>query len=269
MTQSTALETRPLPGALSSGWIIANLFFRVTLGRRRLLWLSAVLLLPVLVALYFLVSPGGSGALFFEEITVTVFLQFLSIVLPLYLGVSAVRDEIEDKTIVFLLCRPLFRAGILGGKIASVALVVSAALVVDLALVYLLVVGSDGLSLLALRFPRLLLTMGVLSLAAFAYTALFALLGVLLRKPMILSLLVGLGWETVVGNIPGAFPRLTLMYYLKSLLGLSPRPSGLMALLIPSIPPAESSVALLTVLLVTLALYGLTLFIGGRKEIRT
>jgi len=53
-------------------------------------------------------------------------------------------------------------------------------------------------------------------LALLAYGALFTLLGVLLKRPMIPGLLFVFVWE-MVANLPGYLPRFTLTAYLRSL----------------------------------------------------
>jgi ABC-type transport system involved in multi-copper enzyme maturation permease subunit len=268
MNDANPPSERPLPGAASSLWLVAKLFFRVNLGRRRITWIGILMLAPVGLAIYWRIAEGGSGVNFFTEMTVNVFLQFFALGLPLYLGVSAVRDEIEDKTIVYLFARPLHRAVVLGGKMISVALVVSFVLALDLAVVYFIVVSADGVGGLAAGVLKLVHHAGVLAMAAVVYTVVFSLFGVVLRRPMILALAFGLGWEMAVSNLPGAFPKVTLMYYLKSLLGLGPDASGLMAVLIPPIDPASITEALEVLLVMMVVLYGAAFYVGSRKEYR-
>jgi ABC-type transport system involved in multi-copper enzyme maturation permease subunit len=261
-------KDRPLPGSFTSGWLVARLFFRVSLGRKRIIWLALAMLIPVAMAIYWRAAEGGHGMAYFTGMTIDLFLQFFALGLPLYLGVSAIRDEIEDKTIVYLFARPLHRAVVLGGKIFSVALVVSFALALVLAVVYGIVVSVDGVAELGRHLPHLLLHMGVLAVAAVAYTALFSVFGVLLRRPMILAILIGFGWEAVVSNLPGAFPKLTLMYYLRSMLGLGPEASGMMSLLIPALDPAPFTTAFTVLAVATVLLFTAALTIGSRKEYR-
>jgi hypothetical protein len=85
---------------------------------------------------------------------------------------------------------------------------------------------------------------------------------------MILAILIGFGWEAVVSNLPGAFPKLTLLYYLKSLLGLGPEASGMMSLLIPPIDPAPFTTAFTVLVVATVLLFTAALTIGSRKEYR-
>ena len=91
-------------------------------------------------------------------------------------------------------------------------------------------------------------------MAAIVYTAVFSVFGVVLRRPMILALGFGLGWEMAVSNLPGAFPKVTFMYYLKSLLGLGPEASGIMSVLIPPIAPASITEALEVLLVMMVVL---------------
>lgn len=268
MSEQAKQKDEPrLPGSFISGWLIARLFFRVTLGRRRIIWIGLLMLAPVAMALYWRIAEGG-GIGYFTTLSVNALLSFFAVGLPLYLGVSAIRDEIDDRTIVYLFARPLHRAVIVGGKIVSVFLVVTAVLLVDLALVYLVLVSADGATGLADGWFRLVRVALVLVLASAAYTALFSLIGVTLRRPMLLAIMIGAGWELTVSNLPGAFPRMTLMYYLKSTLGLGPDIQGTMAILVPPIQPAALGDALATLLGASLVLFAAALIVGARKEYR-
>jgi len=256
------------PGSWTSGWLISRLFFRVTLGRKRIIWIAFLMLVPLGLAVYWRIAENGTGLIFFEEMTVNVFLQFFAVGLPLYLGVSAIRDEIDDKTIVYLFARPLHRSVVVGGKIISVALVVAFSLVVVLALVFAVLVSADGVEGLGGGLFRFLRAAGVLALAAFAYTVLFSLAGVILKRPMVLAMIVGVGWELTVSNLSGPFPKLTLMYYFKSMLGIEPTAGGMMDLLMSPISQASLVDALAITSVVTVVLFGAALYIGSHKEYR-
>jgi ABC-2 type transport system permease protein len=264
MTKNTKREA---PWFLSM-WLVAGLFFKVTLGRRALYVISIVLLVPIGMAVYWRIFESGIGLDFFQEMSLVVFLQFFAIGLPLYLGVSAIRDEIEDKTIVYLLARPIRRGVIVAGKIVSVVMAVWIFLAIDMSLVYLILVQSDGWEALWLGLTRLLVSLGVIGMAVCVYTALFFLLGLALKRPMIIALVFGLGWELTVSNLPAAFPKLTLMYYLKSLLGFAPEATNIIALFVPAIGATDTSMAMGVLVVVFSFLLMGCLVIGGRKEYR-
>lgn len=262
----TNLADRRLPGSIESGWLISRMFFRVSLGRKRILWIASLLLVPIGTAIYFR-ATGQGGMANFDHLNYLMFLQFFALGLPLYLGVSAIRDEIDDRTLIYLLARPVRRSVIIGGKILSVVLVVWLALAIDMVLVYLISVSAEGVGGLAAGLFRLLAGLGVLGLATVAYTALFSMLGILLKRPLIVAIIIGAGWEIKFSNLPGAFPKLTLMYYLKSLLGVAPEFTGIVAAFIPPIQPAAYGDALAVIISATVVFFSVSLIVGSSKEL--
>jgi hypothetical protein len=73
--------------------------------------------------------------------------------------------------------------------------------------------GAEGRSMGVLL--RALLASGA---AVAVYGALFAFLGLALRKPLVIGLLVLFGWEGLVHG-PGLLPRVTLTAHLRALAG--------------------------------------------------
>ena len=134
---------------------MAKLFLRLTLGRRRTLWLGLALLIPVGMAVFWRLAEEGAGLDFFLQLVVNVILQFFTLGLCLYLGVAAVRDEIEDRTIVYLFARPVHRAVILGGKILAVFAVVCLAMSLVTVAIYFIALSADGLAATGQSLGRL------------------------------------------------------------------------------------------------------------------
>lgn len=262
---SPAATVRP-PGALLAGWLMAGLFIRLILGRRRSLVAGLALLIPIGLAVYWRIGQGGDGLGFFTELSVGVLLQLFALGLTLFLGVAAVRDEIEDRTIVYLFARPVARWVILGGKLTAVALGCSLALGLTAVVIYVLVVSADGGAGMVAGLGTLARVLAALGLGCVAYTGLFGLLGVLFRRPMIPAVVLAFGWEGVLANLPGGLPRATLMFYLKSLLGLAPEADSLMAMLVPPIAPVPEGTAALVLGAFAAAVFTVALWFGGRRE---
>jgi ABC-type transport system involved in multi-copper enzyme maturation permease subunit len=144
----------------------------------------------------------------------------------LFFAASLIADEVEGKTLTYLITRPVPRPAILLGKFA--AYVVTALVFVwpvTVVTFFLLATarGTDGLSA---RVGVLFQDLGVLALGLLAYGALFTLLGVLVRRPVIPGLLFLYGWELVV-FVPGHLPRFTVTAYLRSLLSHRPVEEGM------------------------------------------
>ena len=64
---------------------------------------------------------------------------------------------------------------------------------------------------------EMLLFIGILALGLACYGALFALVGVLLKRPLVVGLVFAFGWEQIALLIPGYLNRLTLAHYLQAL----------------------------------------------------
>jgi ABC-2 type transport system permease protein len=109
--------------------------------------------------------------------------------------------------------------------------------------------GASGLSPAA---SDLLRDLGVMALALVAYGAFFALLGVLLKRPVIPGLLFLYGWE-LLANLPGYLPRVTLTAWLRSLVHHRPAEEGLSGLFQQVLPAGPGLAVLVGVSAVFLA----------------
>jgi ABC-2 type transport system permease protein len=98
----------------------------------------------------------------------------------------------------------------------------------------------------------LLRDLGVMALALVAYGAFFALLGVLLKRPVIPGLMFLYGWE-LMANLPGYLPRFTLTAWLRSLIHHRPAQEGLAGLFQQVLPSGQALVVLVGVSVAFLA----------------
>ena len=92
---------------------------------------------------------------------------------------------------------------------------------------YLLALSIDGAAAMSKEWTTLLGDLGTTALGVVAYGALFAFLGLALKKPLFWGLLIGFGWENLVAWLPGFLKRLTLLFHLHTLLPHSAQPQGL------------------------------------------
>ncbi len=114
---------------------------------------------------------------------------------------AVVAQEVEGRTIVYLLTRPVPRQVLLLGRVLAASLVVflvSAASAVGVALS---TGGGKGL------LGRDLIALAV---GALAYTGLFTLVSLVINRAMIACLLFAFGWETLAAGVPGDLKLLTL-----------------------------------------------------------
>jgi ABC-2 type transport system permease protein len=236
--------SRPVP-FLRAARGVFGLYLDNMVWSRRSLLMAVLLGLPVLLALVYRVAlaarstPGVSG---FDLYGYVVALYYVRNVVPLaalFYATALVADEVESKTITYLLSRPLERTAILVGKFGAYLVTMLCLSLPAQVLTFFLLVTARSTVGLGAYVPNLFADMGVLALASLVYGALFTLLGVLLRRPMILGLLFLFIWE-LMANLPGYMPRLTVTAYLRSLLSYRPPQEGLGAIFGQVLPTALS-----------------------------
>jgi ABC-2 type transport system permease protein len=139
-----------------------------------------------------------------------VYLGFLLPLFTLAFASGAMGTEREDRTLIWLLSRPLPRSAIYLAKFVGV-------------LPWCLVVAFAGFSALCLAGGEL----GIRAFVTFwpaviagavAFSALFHLIGAVFRRPAVLGLVYIFFFELLVANLPGSLKRLSLNYYVRSLL---------------------------------------------------
>jgi ABC-2 type transport system permease protein len=223
--------TRPLPFATAARGVF-DLSLEQMMWSRRSLVMAILIGLPVLLAVafrIFVVARLPPEVTAFDFYGITIAFYYVRNVLPLvalFYATALVADEVEGKTLTYLLTRPITRGAILFGKFASY-LATTLTLTLPAAVVtFFLLATAQGMSGVGARVPGLFQDMGVLALTLLVYGALFALLGVLLRRPVIPGLLFLFVWE-LVANLPGYMPRFTLTAWLRSLISHRPSAEGM------------------------------------------
>lgn len=191
---------------------------RTFFSRRALLCLGLVTI-PVLAALFIANFAPPNSEVPAPAVGYLLVVQAIVPLVAVILGSAVVAEEVEDRTISYLLARPIPRPAILLGRwlasliLVSVLLAACAWLVV--AILAPLTAGDPENAVPAGYRRRLVL---VVVLGGFAYTAIFAAVGAWLKR----AILVGLGYtfavEGFLANLPGSNQALTVQYYLKSYL---------------------------------------------------
>jgi ABC-type transport system involved in multi-copper enzyme maturation permease subunit len=159
------------------------------------------------------VRVGGPAV--FGVIIWLLYIRFIVPVLGVFYGTAFIADEIDDKTITYLFCRPIPRSAVVLGKYFAYLTCTLLLVLPSVVLVYFLV-GTMG-GRIGVGFPALVQDLGILALGLAAYGAFFALVGAWLKRPLVAGLVFALGWEPAVLLFPGYLKRLTIAYYLQAL----------------------------------------------------
>lgn len=226
------------PGVIAGAARVFDLSLGRMLWSRRTVFMVLVVGLPVLIAIVVRLlatfevsavrtSAGGSTA--FGLMMWGFFVRFAIPVLAVFYGTALIADEVEDRTITYLLIRPIPRASVLLGKFLAYLVCTAAAVLPAVVLIWLLIAPiQDGL---AVSFPALVADLGILLAGLIAYGAIFALGGATLKRPILSGLIFIFGWENLALAMPGALKQFTVAHYLQGL--------------VPHAAPADSSTAVL------------------------
>jgi ABC-2 type transport system permease protein len=225
-------------------------------------------LTPIAVAVIVRALHGRSGdiAAVFTEILMVFFLQFYIVILALFYGTSVTGEEVENRTLSYLITRPLPKPAIVLGKYAAYAVLMFTMVAVSLALSYFIMnaarLGDAALYVTFLRY------LGVLGLGILAYTAFFTFLGTVLKRAIIVGLVFGFGWENVIQYFPGSTQRFSIVHYLKSLLPYRPAGGGGrgVALLLFRLEPTTPLLAILMLAAIAAVFLALACWAFRTKE---
>jgi len=246
-------------------------FISNQLKNRKTLIIAFTGLVPVFIALLIVILQplikDGKTAIdsFYPNFTFLLYLHFLVPIVSLFLGTGIIADEVEDKTLQYLIIRPVPRFLIVFAKFLSNIFIGSIIVVISLLVSFALALfGSSGP--LNIGFSFLIYASGTLILGLSVYSALFALLGGTLRHPMILGLLFVFGWEKLITYVPGNAQYLTIMNYLQTLYPFSNSSSNILSSLIGN---DISTITAILVLFVSLFIFvGISCYLPSFKEYR-
>ncbi|MBN2207189.1 MAG: ABC transporter permease [Candidatus Aminicenantes bacterium] len=237
---------------------------------RRTLAFLLIALIPVAIATIFRFRQAfegdGSydGLYLFTNVIMTFFLQFLVLILTLFFGTSVLSEEVEGRTLTYLVTRPVSKAALLVGKYLAYSLIVSVLVWTGLVACFLILcfarLGEAQVWMVLLRY------LGVLTLGILAYGAFFTFLGSFLKKSIMVGLIFSFGWENVIQYFPGSTQRFAIVHYLKSLLPGVLQSRGRFSFLTFRLNPTSWPVSILTLLLITAGFLTLAVLLFQSKE---
>ena len=181
---------------------VAYITARGLFGRRR-----ALLLLPLPILLVGLAlicrAYGVSPAEWGQPVLVGLGLAVLLPVIALIVGTGVLGSEVDDGTLVHILTKPLPRRDIVLAKLAVAVGVTAFTTAVPL---FVAGVLADSVRL------GVALAIGAV-VGAFAYSALFLMLSLLTRRPVLLGLVYILVWEGLLGRFVSGTRVLSIEQY--------------------------------------------------------
>jgi ABC-type transport system involved in multi-copper enzyme maturation permease subunit len=207
---------RLLDGALATVRVSGLTLLR---GKRGV-GLALLCLLPLIAPGLELVQEGAGakGAVGFLETATVFYFRAVNLVVALFLGCGALGEEIEGRTLPYLLTRPVPRAGLLLGRFIASVLAASVLLGAAFVLLYVATVAPMGAEALWIDLPILGFTLIGLVLSLVAYGAFFVLLTVVVKWPLLIGLALLFLWEQWATDLPGTAARYTVQHHVYTLL---------------------------------------------------
>ncbi len=253
-----------LGAEIRKGWVVTALTIRYLLSTRRGIVTFALAWVPLLItAALALARVPSFGIALYQQLMIPLFLRIVIIFVTLVCATALIREEIEDNTLPYLLTRPVAKPTLIASKFVGYLVAAFTMLLPPVVVAWGVTEAYQGTGT-ALDVAVLEGFLVATALAAMAYGALFYFLSVAFQKPLMVGLLIGFVWESIVLVIPGSVPKLSLIFYLQSILvGVAP---GLP--IVGFRDPVSASIAVVVLVAFSLAMVGLAAFLFQGMEFR-
>ena len=236
--------------------------------RQALLW-SVMLAVPVAFSLFVWLGPQTYS----DSVTVgggLFIIAYLHFIVPfgsLFLGSMIIRSEHEDGTLTYLVTRPVPRWLTVLMKYLAAALIGVVGVIISFSLSFVFVTARFGFAETA-ELPGMHcwpLWMLVGCGACVVYLALFLLVGMRFRRPIVIGLVFVVIWEGIIGIIAGVVRDLTIGYYFRSIAMHVARSGEVDLRWVPikGIAPVTTALVVPAILLVTFLALSLLVFTRG------
>jgi ABC-type transport system involved in multi-copper enzyme maturation permease subunit len=276
MTAPGGRPATPWPPRVLPGSTVIPLVFRASMTemvrRRTFVFMALVCSLPLLLT--FIWRSWGTDyftpVVFFTNLVSSFYLQLLVYVVGLAFGIPAVHAEVQARTLTYLFTRPVRKAHVYTGRLLAVQLTAGGLLAASLVVCFaVMVVGN--LDALSIEFVKVYVNhVFIVLVATVCITAVCAIWGTALRRPVVWGLLWAFGWESIVSKFPGRLQEFTINFHIRNLLlGQADIQRSLVdafRMLLTdqtSVSPWVSILALLTFLMLSIAAGGL---VFSRRE---
>lgn len=198
-----------------AGYVFQSALTEFLRPKRVLVWLVVALGLFVAARLFMGTRDSADTAEAYAMLSSILLFRLLPLASAIF-STAVLSQEIEQKTVVYLLTRPIPRPVFLLMRTLASAIVV----------ILVTSVSAMALSLAvyhSLVNPILMRDLVAIVVGSLAYGTLFVLISLLVNRSMIVSLLFAFAWETSIPSMPGSVYLLSISSYLTA---IAQRPSA-------------------------------------------
>ena len=241
---------------------ILRLEWRKSFFAKRAWWIWFLAFGPVLLCMIHASHPGNRGSIGEDSMVFAGMFQFFYLKLGIYFGCVGIfgnlfRGELLEKTLHYYLLAPVRREVLMASKYLAGMLASVVIFGASVALAFYFISAHFGAQYreYILHGPGLSQVGWYLlatTLACVGYGAVFMLLGMLFRNPMIPAAVV-MVWEAANGFLPSLLKKFSVIFYLKSLCPVEVPYPGVLQLIAMDAQPAPAWLAIPGLLAVSAA----------------
>jgi ABC-2 type transport system permease protein len=193
------------------GFLILTALKDFLRARRLAIWIVIIVILFGLSKAYIYVRPGVTPQDAYIQLSGLMVYRVLALAAAIF-STAVISQEIEQKTIVYLVTRPIPRPVLLLTRLAATIIVVFGLSFMAAVSVSIATHGVHALTndVLWRDFKGLLA-------GSAAYSTLFVFFSLLINRSMLVSLFFAFGWELFIPNLQGDSYRLSIFPYLKAI----------------------------------------------------
>jgi ABC-type transport system involved in multi-copper enzyme maturation permease subunit len=200
-----------------------NKLFTILIKDKRTWLFNALLLLPLLAGpIIALATPSAlDPEEYFSIFSDVMFMGYIGLVIPLftmYIGTMLFSDEISNRTITFITVRPVNRLELVFVKYLSYLTLVPLFAAIGSLGMY----GSFAIFGGFKYFNSALWYMFACVISSIVYGAVFMFVGLAFKRPLWFGLFFIFVWEFVIATFSTTLTKLSIAYYIKSLLVKNP-----------------------------------------------
>jgi ABC-2 type transport system permease protein len=222
--------------ALGLSLPVYRLTLRSLFAGRRILALALLALVPVIAATIFASAGEIEPELFWARLLQRLVIPTITAFVAVVIGASAIADEREDGTILYLASTPLSRLSIVLTKIAS-------AWTAAMGLLAPAVLASGAIALRGdARASQIAWPLLGVALAALCYCAAAVWLAMVVRRPVVIGVLYILLWEGSIATFAASADRFSIAAY-----GRAIAVEGVIDVNAPETAPAAAAAVLVVV----------------------
>jgi ABC-type transport system involved in multi-copper enzyme maturation permease subunit len=177
------------------------------------------LLIPPLISVYTLLDPQEGMKEWWDMFAgfgVVLYLQLLVLLYSLVYGSSMIHDALDRKTMTYFTIRSAKRFEIVLWKYIGTTISIMVLFTISVFLNYIILAGHGPFDDLVGKLDVLGIMLLTVYIGILVYIALFSMIGVAFKRPLMIGLLFSFFWEVIMVNLPTNIRLATIMHYLRS-----------------------------------------------------